>query len=309
MRDRIFHTGFQYATRIIFKGICDVGMVCYVSAKNKANFAVGLLLQHIHNASTVGVEDKVFYRMFAFNDIIRVFASRDANPRNLRVGQQCLAHTLSHIIDSDGIGLILRYAVFSGCAKSEDIPVKQINFNPAIFRVLEHPLPMRDFLFDSDLFDQLQGARFVKIHILPLVFIVRINIDADAIDIVQRDFGIVLYLDNGWKGMGRPQAQHVVAIAREVVEVGFPEFKVPDRFNIVLCRISRVVVGRGARIQGDIKFNPAFFHEGGAVLILNRKTESQKVGYFETAIHCARCICTSNPYPGRFNSPNLKCFG
>ena len=248
MSDRILHTGFQCTTRIIFKGICNVVMVCYVSAKNKANFSIGLLFQHIHNASAVCVEDKVFDRMHVFDYIVRVFASRDANPRNLRVGQQRLAHALSHIIDSDGVGLILRYAVFSSCAKSEDVPVKQINFNPAILRVLEHPLPMRDFLFNGDLFHQLQGARFVKIHILPLVFILRINIDADAIDIVQRDFGIVLQLDNGRIWMGRPQAQHIVAIARQVIEIGFPETKVPDCFNIVLCRISRVVVGWGARI-------------------------------------------------------------
>ena len=275
MRDRIFYTGFQGATRIIFKGICNVVMVCYVSAKNKADLAVGLLLLRIHNALTVGIEDKVFDRMRAFNDIVRVFASRDANPRNLRVGQQCLAHALSHIINGDGVGLILRYAVFSGRAKSEDVPVKQINFNPAILRVLEYPLPMRDFFFDGDLFHQLQGARLVKIHILPLVFIVRINIHADAINIVQRHFGIVLQLNDGRIWMGCPQAQHIVAIAREVVEIGLPEFKVPDRFNIVLCRIARVVVGRGARIQWNIKFDPALFHKGGAFLILNRQTEAQ----------------------------------
>ena len=109
--------------------------------------------------------------------------------------------------------------------------------------------------------------------------------------------------------MGRPQAQHVVAIAREVIEVGFPKFKVPDRFDIVLRRIARVVVGWGACIQGDIKFNPALFHEGGAFPILNRETEAQEVSYFEAAIHCAGCIRTDNLYLGRFNRPNLKRFG
>jgi len=60
----------------------------------------------------------------------------DANPRNLRVGQQRLAHTFSRIVDSDGVGLILRHAVFPGRAKGEDVPVKQIDFYPAILRVL-----------------------------------------------------------------------------------------------------------------------------------------------------------------------------
>lgn len=96
--------------------------------------------------------------MLAFNYIVRIFASRDANSRNLWVGQQCLAHALSHIIDSDGVGLILRYAVFSSRAKSENVPVKQINFNPAILRVLEHPLPMRDFLVPSLLMHRLVPA-------------------------------------------------------------------------------------------------------------------------------------------------------
>ena len=77
--------------------------------------------------------------------------------------------------------------------------------------------------------------------------------------------------------MGRPQAQHIVAIAREVIEIGFPEFKVPDRFNIVLRRIARVRRRMGVRAsRGILNLIPRFFTKGGAVLILNGKAEAQE---------------------------------
>ena len=272
MSDRILYAGIQYAARIVPEGIRHIRMFRHVPAEDEANLAVGLLLPHIHNASPEGVEDEALCRVLALNDTIRVFPRRDADPSNLRVGQQRLAHTLARIVDGDGIGLILRYAVFSSCAKREDVPVKQIDFNPAILRVLKNPLPMCDLLFDGDPFDEFQRARFVQIQILQLVLIVRLHIDADAIDIVQRHLRILLQLDHGRIRVRTPQAQHVVPIARQIIEIGFPEFKIPNRFDILLRRISRIVIRRGACIQRNIEFNTALRHKRRALLILNRKT-------------------------------------
>ncbi len=85
MSHRVLGAGVQIAARVILEGPCDLFVFCHVSAENKPNLAIRLLLLHVHDASAEGLEDKAFDRAFTFRIPIRVLPGADANPGNLWV--------------------------------------------------------------------------------------------------------------------------------------------------------------------------------------------------------------------------------
>jgi hypothetical protein len=98
------------------------------------------------------------------------------------------------------------------------------------------------------------------------------------------------------KGMQVPQRHHVVAVARQLVEIFAPEIEIPDRGDVGLCAVAHVGVAGRAQVERDVELGAAQRQVRIAIGVGHGvdAARADLLGEFESAVHRAAGVETGD---------------
>src|SRR5215471_8951011 len=119
-----------------------------MEAVDQAELAARLHGQRIPDTLAVGLPQPLLVGEFVA-PAFHVFARRDPDPGQQRIGQYHLTDALTEIIDGGAIVLLRVDAVFAFGAPGEDVPSEDVGLDAAVVRVLHDVPPEPDLLVDG----------------------------------------------------------------------------------------------------------------------------------------------------------------
>lgn len=186
-----------------------------------------------------------------------------------------------------------RDPVLSVGAKGEDVPSENVSADAAVGGLLHDPAPEFNLLVDGDaLYHFVVGKHGRPNHVRAPKVKGIIELHARAPDVVQRDLGKLRHLHQRGEGMQAPKREHVVAIARQRIEIVGPKCALPHFRDVGLRGVGGVAVARGAQIEREVELDAALRDVRLVVGVLQRveRTRANRLCDVQPAVHGARGI-------------------
>ncbi len=206
-------------------------------------------------------------------------------------------HRSPQVIDGLLVGLLRGDAVFPFRAVHENIPGEPVHLDATMVRVLHHAAPEADLLIDGHLLDDLEFRHHHRTeHIIAAGGEGVVKGNGGALDVLQRDVGILGDLHDGREGMQVPEGQDVEAMPRHFIQKLAPEVEAPHFADVLLRGVAVVGVTGGADVQRDVELDASAVDMGRVVGIGGRGERSQAdgLGEVEAAVHGARRVAAQD---------------
>ena len=258
-------------------------------AVDQAELASWLYTQGIPNAFAVGPPEPALLGEFPL-EIAHVLSGRDADAGEQRIGEDQLADAGAEVVDGLQVGLVGGDAVLPLGAEGEDVPGEQVHANAPVRGVLHDLAPEPDLVLDRHRPNGLEVGESLRAHhVIAAVRIGFVQADRGALDVGERHVGILGHFHHRREGVEAPQREHVVAVARHLVEELAPEVERPHLGDVGLRRVGVVRVARRAGVERGVELDAALLDAGRMIGVAEtgQRPQPQGFGDVEAAVHGA----------------------